>query len=230
MVHFCVLFCTYLSKATCPMMSAELTSHVSHRGCTVNIFFKNLTSFISFLNGSCLLLVQDKACGVDSPFWSLIFSKSSLFWWLLHCTSLPQVTVLIFSGQCCIFHFCFALVTLVSSVWFFSWFFLVYVRWGICLKIYKSDKLETQNKRRNFWNIHEQSQFGACRLFCCKKESRLQHFSFSNIASNSSLEFPFLFSWHGDQIHGRDFIQGFEWRDLFLQKASEDLWRLNWRL
>lgn len=112
--------------------------------------------------------------------------------------STPSYTVLFIW---LILHFSFLLCSCNPCLFclIFSYFF-VCVRWGICLNVYKIDKLGSPNKRRNFWDIHEQSQSGGCRLFCCKKESRLQCFSFSSIASNPNLEFPFLFSWHGDQI------------------------------
>lgn len=50
MVYCHVLFCTYLSKATCHVTSGKLTIHISCRGCTVTIFY--LASFALFLNGS----------------------------------------------------------------------------------------------------------------------------------------------------------------------------------
>lgn len=114
-------------------------------------------------------------------------SNTALFLWLL-----LHFVVLLCSCNPCLFCLSFLLF-----FWSMSGF--------VCLKIYKSDKLETWIKRRNFWDIHEQRQFGACRLFCCKKEFRLQHFSSSNLASNPSLEFLFLFSWHRDQIPWKGF-------------------------
>lgn len=135
--------------------------------------------------------LQQKQCVLmTSPLYISATSNTALFLQLI-----LHFTILLCSCNPCLFCLIFLL---------FFWC----MSGSVCLKIYKSDKLGTRNKRRNSWDIHEQRHFDACRLFCCKKEFRLQHFSSSNIASNPSLEILFLLSWHGDQIHGKDFIQG----------------------
>lgn len=65
-------------------------------------------------------------------------------------------------------------------------------------KLVKVIKLGLEIKEGFFWDRHEQNQLGSYRLSCLKQESKLQQYGFSNIASATSLEFPFGFSWHGD--------------------------------